>query len=108
MIFPLMAAAALSCSKAEPERIIVKETETVHDTLTVTTPSAGTPSWGSNPVRVGIIGDSISTFDGWIPEGWRRYYPYTGSAGSLTSVEQTWWHRLIYRCLLYTSPSPRD
>lgn len=99
MIFPLMAAAALSCSKAEPERIIVKETETVHDTLTVTTPSAGTPSWGSNPVRVGIIGDSISTFDGWIPEGWRRYYPYTGSAGSLTSVEQTWWHRLIYRLM---------
>lgn len=71
----LLAMTALSCTKVVTEQVIVKETETVRDTLVVTPPASSLPSWATNSVRVGIIGDSISTFDGWIPDGYRRYYP---------------------------------
>ena len=39
-----------------------------------------------------ILGDSISTFDGWIPEGCSVFYPLHGN---VTNVSQTWWKRLI-------------
>ena len=43
-----------------------------------------------------IIGDSYSTFEGYIPEGFSIYYknppcPYT----DLTKVEETWWHQFV-------------
>lgn len=39
-----------------------------------------------------ILGDSISTYDGWIMEGAGIFYPL---AGDLTDVSQTWWMRLL-------------
>lgn len=80
----------VSCEKAQP---------TEKETVTTTIPAAATPVWGSAPVKVGIIGDSISTFEGWIPSDYKAYYPHTGSSASLTQVEQTWWHRLIYNLM---------
>ena len=51
----------------------------------------------SEPTRVSIIGASIDTFEGYIPEEYRTYYPREGTVGtSVTSVEQTWWWKLIY------------
>ena len=47
--------------------------------------------------RVSIIGDSISSFSGYIPSGYSFHYPC--SDGSVTRVEQTWWHQLIYKKL---------
>lgn len=44
--------------------------------------------------RVSIIGDSISTFGGYIPAEFGHHYPC--SDGSLTHVEQTYWWQLIY------------
>lgn len=48
---------------------------------------------------ISILGDSISTFDGWIPNGSDRrnlfhapYYPKTW----FTDVTKTWWYRLIF------------
>ncbi|MDO4183006.1 MAG: SGNH/GDSL hydrolase family protein [Coriobacteriia bacterium] len=43
-----------------------------------------------------IVGDSISTFEGYNPEGWAVYYqsPQCETTGVLR-VEQTWWHRVI-------------
>lgn len=43
---------------------------------------------GAAPRKVSILGDSISTFDGWIPEGYACYFPMSGD---VTEVEQTWW-----------------
>lgn len=40
-----------------------------------------------------ILGDSISTYTGYIPSGNAVYY--TGSNCGVTSVEQTWWKRLM-------------
>lgn len=39
-----------------------------------------------------ILGDSISTYTGYIPSGNANYY--TGSNCGVTSVDQTWWKRL--------------
>ncbi|MBD5504968.1 MAG: SGNH/GDSL hydrolase family protein [Lachnospiraceae bacterium] len=41
---------------------------------------------------ISILGDSISTYDGWIPEGFGVFYPFDGE---LTNVSQTWWKSLI-------------
>ena len=41
--------------------------------------------------RISILGDSISTFAGYIPEGNATYYP----AGTVQSVQDTWWKKLI-------------
>ncbi|MDE7132189.1 MAG: SGNH/GDSL hydrolase family protein [Lachnospiraceae bacterium] len=41
---------------------------------------------------ISILGDSISTYDGWIPEGFNVFYPLDGE---LTDVSQTWWKSLI-------------
>ena len=38
--------------------------------------------------KLGIIGDSISTYEGWIPDGYDVYY---GNGGPLPSVENTYW-----------------
>jgi lysophospholipase L1-like esterase len=42
--------------------------------------------------RVGILGDSISTFKGYISSSYGAYYP----AGDVSSVTDTYWYKLIY------------
>ena len=37
-----------------------------------------------------ILGDSYSTFEGYIPVGYKTYYP----SADVTSAEKTWWHIL--------------
>lgn len=41
--------------------------------------------------KIGIIGDSISTYNGHIPTGYAPFYP----AFDVTSVDSTWWKQLI-------------
>lgn len=43
-------------------------------------------------VRVSLIGDSISTFSGYLPTGYNTFYP----TGDVVSASQTYWYRLIY------------
>ena len=43
---------------------------------------------GTAARKLSILGDSISTFDGWIPEGYACYFPMDGE---VPDVEQTWW-----------------
>jgi len=44
-----------------------------------------------------ILGDSYSTFKGWIPVHQDAYYPYPESVPDVQCVEQTWWHQLMQR-----------
>ena len=44
--------------------------------------------------KVSVIGDSISTFGGYIPAEFGHHYPCAD--GSVTHVEQTYWWQLIY------------
>lgn len=46
--------------------------------------------------NVMIFGDSYSTFEGYIPDGYEIYYYTDGrSNGEVRSVGETWWHRVI-------------
>lgn len=42
--------------------------------------------------KLSILGDSISTFETWIPEGYNCFYP---GNGELENVEQTWWKMVL-------------
>ena len=41
--------------------------------------------------KISFLGDSITTFSGWIPSGYAVYYPRY----DIQDVEQTWWKQLI-------------
>ena len=45
---------------------------------------------------VSILGDSISTYEGYIPEGQTVYYK--GNNAGVSHVNQTWWKRVMNRC----------
>ena len=49
----------------------------------------------AEPKKVSVIGDSISTFRGYIPFGYSVYYPRADC--TFLSVEDMYWHRLIYK-----------
>ena len=49
----------------------------------------------AEPKKVSVIGDSISTFRGYIPYGYSTYYPRTD--GTFTSVADMYWYQLIYK-----------
>lgn len=42
-----------------------------------------------------ILGDSYSTFKGFIPEGYAYHYPNPESVADVLSVEDTWWRKLV-------------
>lgn len=56
-----------------------------------------TPS-SASALRVSVIGDSISTFAGWMPDPFTSHYPNSNNC-DVTSVDKTWWHRLAYHYL---------
>lgn len=46
--------------------------------------------------RVSILGDSYSTFQGWIPEGNAVWYPYAErSVNDVTEASECWWSQVI-------------
>ena len=46
--------------------------------------------------RVSLIGDSISTFKGWGPDGYNYFYPIASNP-TVISAAQTYWYKLIYK-----------
>lgn len=44
-----------------------------------------------------ILGDSYSTFEGYVPAHQAFYYPNPEKVPDLTRVEETWWHQLTQR-----------
>lgn len=44
---------------------------------------------------VSILGDSYSTFKGFIPDGYSCYYPNPNNVTDVLCVEDTWWQKLI-------------
>jgi len=47
-------------------------------------------------IKFSILGDSISTFQGYIPTGYAYFYP----AGNLTNVADTWWQKMAQKTKL--------
>lgn len=62
---------------------------------------------------IAILGDSYSTYGGWIPEGYLTWYGIDGvdgknsSKNDVSSVSDTWWHLLMtrYNCTLLINSS---
>lgn len=50
----------------------------------------------NNQKTLSILGDSYSTYKGWIPRDYEAWYADSGTSepNDVTSVEQTWWHML--------------
>ena len=46
--------------------------------------------------NVVILGDSYSTFENYIPDGYSCWYYPTASYTDVHSVKETWWHQLIH------------
>lgn len=45
--------------------------------------------------NVFILGDSYSTFEGYIPEGYSPFYTKDAQYTNVNDVKDTWWHRLL-------------
>ena len=43
--------------------------------------------------KISFLGDSITTFKGWIPSQYRTWYD--GTKGGIDTVDKTWWKQLI-------------
>ena len=48
-----------------------------------------------HPPKFSVLGDSISTFQGYCPVGAEHYAPDTGAATGVYTVEDTWWMQEI-------------
>jgi len=51
---------------------------------------------GINPYvgkKIAILGDSISTYQGYVPAGYPTFYPYP--TGDVNDVNQTWWMQMV-------------
>ena len=42
---------------------------------------------------VSFLGDSITTYEGYIPTGYAKFYPY--ATGDVTDVNHTWWMQVV-------------
>lgn len=61
------------------------------NTTFVPTYAVGTKSYAGKTIS--ILGDSITTYSGYIPSGFAYFYPYP--TADLGDVNQTWWMQLI-------------
>ena len=47
--------------------------------------------------KLSILGDSISTYNGYIPSGYDNFYP----SGDVDNVNKTWWMSLINKSVYW-------
>ncbi len=52
----------------------------------------GQVRYAEEGMRLSIFGDSISTFEGWIPEGNSAFFP---NDGAVQDVSETWWEAVL-------------
>ena len=62
-----------------------------------------TPLMGQGRERVSILGDSYSTFVGYIPAEYEQWYTGDTKMTDVTDVRQTWWWQVVKdgACLLH-------
>ena len=52
----------------------------------------------NNNLNISILGDSISTYNNWNPEGYTPWYSDDGNyneSNDISDVKQTWWYKII-------------
>lgn len=66
--------------------------ESVSETPSSGQSAAEQPARSLEGLKLSILGDSISTFDGYIPTDYNIYYP---GSGEISAVEKTWWFQVL-------------
>ena len=64
--------------------------EPVQEETSGQTEASGTDEMPPQAETISIVGDSISTFKGAIPEGYYDFFPENGTVGS---IQETWWRQ---------------
>lgn len=75
----------------EDNSLLEDEPAAGSDSADASEPSAleeGQIRYAKQGMKISILGDSISTFEGWIPEGNSVFFPHNGV---VQDVAQTWW-----------------
>lgn len=83
----------ISCEKASDISVIsvqsiLDDLKTKVDSLSLSSKVSSDYFSALKGKKLGIVGDSISTYEGWVPDGYDVYY---GNGGVLPSVENTYW-----------------
>ena len=102
-------AAALAAKTQEEAQAAARQLQEQADTMLAQQAQAGTVSNGrliaagllSSPAQtplkglsVSVLGDSISTYQGYIPDGYACFYPEANN--DVKDVTQTWWMQVLY------------
>lgn len=83
----------ISCEKASDISVISVQSifdylKTKVDSFSLSSKASSDYFFALKGKKLGIIGDSISTYEGWVPDGYDVYY---SNGGILPSVENTYW-----------------
>lgn len=93
-----------------PYVIIDQKPDSINSTTNQITNDSTIPPQNTNLTKIlegktiAILGDSYSTYGGWIPSGYSCWYGLNGvdgknkKANNVSSVKQTWWWKLCYEC----------
>lgn len=111
-LFVLLAIGALAACTSDDE---FTEEPTPEEPAPAPTPEEPAPEapFTLQDKAIAILGDSYSTYGGWIPEGYLSWYGIDGvdgknsSKNDVSSVADTWWHLLMtkYNCKLLINSS---
>lgn len=75
----------------DTEEEIVGE-KTTEEKVTAEETESGDEEFSLEGTTLSILGDSISTYENWIPYGYNNFYP---ASGDVKDINDTWWIRMF-------------
>lgn len=91
-IMPIEDSGALNDTAASKEHSVAGEKMSDGNGNPAENGTADEGGMETEDMKLSILGDSISTFEGWIPDGNNVFYPQNGA---VQDVSQTWWKILL-------------
>ena len=86
-------AEAAAQAVARQQALMEQQAQTAAQQQAAEEPAVAVPVTSFAGKTVSILGDSISTYQGWIPEGYACFYPDPDN--DIQDVSQTWWMQVI-------------
>ena len=86
-------AEAAAQAAARQQALMEQQAQTAAQQQAAEEPAVAVPVTSFAGKTVSILGDSISTYQGWIPEGYACFYPDPDN--DIKDVSQTWWMQVI-------------
>ena len=86
-------AEAAAQAVARQQALMEQQAQTAAQQQAAEEPAVAVPVTSFAGKTVSILGDSISTYQGWIPEGYACFYPDPDN--DIKDVSQTWWMQVI-------------